>query len=169
MINRTGLRNCLIAVTFFTLLFFPARLFAEVLFRKSYQQTLHKYINQAEESIVVAMYFIILEPNAEGPVTQLVDGLVNAKQRGVKVKVVLENSKIKESRQAYQKLKENGVVVEFDTPAHLLHVKGVVIDQRYVFIGSANWSRMAIEDNYEVVNFTDSKQDAVVAFCRRFT
>ena len=142
-------------------LFFSSFLFADILCGKTYQQTLREYITRAKGSIVVAMYFIILEPGGGGPINELVDDLVDAKKRGVDVRVILEDSKFKENRFAYQKLKENGIIVYFDTPEHLLHVKGVVIDDRYVFIGSANWSRAAIEDNYEVTCFSDSLEDGL--------
>ena len=58
-------------------------------------------------------------------------------------------------------MKENNIAVYFDTPEHLLHIKGVAIDDRYIFLGSANWSRAAIEDNYEATYFEDSPQDAL--------
>jgi len=142
------------------IIFSPISLSAEVLFGKDYQQTLHKYLIQAKDSIIIAMYFIIIEPEGDGPVNELVNDLIAAKKRGVKVKVILEDSKLKESRLAYQKLKENNIPVYFDTPSNLLHIKGVAIDGRYLFLGSANWSRAAIEDNYEATYFKDSPPDA---------
>ena len=154
-----------------TILFFLISLFilsfswnthAEVLSGKSYQKTVRKYIMGAEKSITVAMYFIILEPGGEGPINELVNDLVDAQKRGVQVKVVLEDTKLKENRLAYEKLRDSGVSVYFDTRERLLHIKGIVIDERYVFLGSANWSRAAIERNYEATNFTDSTQDALV-------
>jgi hypothetical protein len=107
------------------------------------------------------MYFMIIGPEDKaGPVNELVNCLIAAKNRGVEVKVILEDSKLNENRLAYQKLKENNVSVYFDTPQNLLHLKAVVIDDRYVFVGSANWSRAAIEDNYEATYFSDSAKDA---------
>jgi len=132
-----------------------------VLFGEGYQQTLHKHLTQAENSITIAMYFIILEPKGKGPINELVNDLIDAKHRGVSVKVLLESSKLKESRLAYKKLKENGIAVYFDTPKQLLHIKGVAIDDKYLFLGSANWSRAAIEDNYEATCFRDSEQNAI--------
>ncbi len=141
---------------------FPLNAHSEVLSGKSYQKTVRKYIMGAEKSITVAMYFIILEPGGEGPINELVNDLVEAQKRGVQVKVVLEDTKLKENRLAYEKLRDSGVSVYFDTRERLLHIKGIVIDERYVFLGSANWSRAAIERNYEATNFTDSTQDALV-------
>jgi hypothetical protein len=108
------------------------------------------------------MYFVIIdEDNSSNPVNVLVDDLIAAEDRGVDVKVVFEDSKFKASRLAYQKLKNEGVDVYFDTPEELLHVKGVAIDDKYIFIGSANWSRAAIEDNYEVTYLEESPEDAM--------
>ena len=82
----------------FIFLFFPLNASAEVLFGENYQQALHKHLTQAEKSITVAMYFIILEPKGKGPINALVNDLIDAKNRGVSVKVILEDSKLKESR-----------------------------------------------------------------------
>ena len=147
---------------FFIFLFSPLNASADILFGKDYQQTLHKHLTQAEKSITIAMYFIILEPSGKGPTNELVNDLVDAKKRGVSVKVILEDTKIKANRLAYQKLRENNIVVYFDTPKHLLHIKGVVIDDKYIFLGSANWSRAAIENNYEATYFGDSKEDIII-------
>ena len=149
---------------FLTILFFPIHASADVLFGRAYYQTLHKYLTQSKSSITVAMYFIIIDPaDKANPINQLVSDLIAAKNRGVEVKVVLEDSKLKENRLAYEKLRQNNITVYFDTAEHLLHLKEVVIDGRYVFTGSANWSKAAIEDNYEVTNFEDSRQDALAS------
>ncbi len=134
---------------------------ADVLFGKSYHETMRTYLEKAETSITVVMYFIILEPEGEEPINELVNDIIGAHNRGVRLKIVLEDSKLKENRLAYEKLKANNIAVYFDTPEHLLHIKGVVIDGRYMFLGSANWSRSAIEDNYEATYFEDSPQDAL--------
>ncbi len=146
---------CLLIVSF------PFYAFADILFGKSYHETVHTYLREAETSITIAMYFIILEPAGEGPINELVNDIVDAKNRGVQVKIVLEDSKLKENRLAYKKLRKNNIAVYFDTPEHLLHIKGVAIDDKYIFLGSANWSRAAIQDNYEATYFEDSPQDAL--------
>ncbi len=153
--NRFAFIICLIIVSF------PFYASADVLFGESYHETLHTYLKESKTSITVAMYFIILEPAGEGPINELVNDVVAAKQRGVQVKIVLEDSKLKANRLAYEKLRKNNIAVYFDTPEHLLHIKGVAIDDRYIFLGSANWSKAAIQDNYEATYFDDSPQDAL--------
>ncbi len=147
-------------LVFFCLCLSVPQCFAEIISGTEYYPAVHKQLTQAEKSITVAMYFIILEPRGQGVINNLVNDLIQAKARGVKVKVILENSKLKENRLAYQLLRKKGIDVHFDTSAALLHAKAIVIDDRYVFIGSTNWSRAAMQNNYETNMFTDSKQDA---------
>jgi len=151
-------KGLLILCSILAMLLFSKPVYSDVLFGEEYYETLRKYIAQSEKSIVVAMYFIIMED--ESPVNALLDDLIAAKNRGVDVKVVLEDAKLGESLPAYNKLKERGIDIRTDLPGKRLHIKGVIIDGRYVFIGSANWSRAAIEDNYEATLFIDSKADA---------
>lgn len=147
-----------------TILFFPLNASADVLFGKAYHQILHQYLTQSKSSVTVAMYFIIIDPaDKTNPINELVNDLISAKNRGVKIKVILEDSKLKENRLAYEKLRANNITVYFDTAQHLLHIKEVVIDDRYVFAGSANWSKAAIEDNYEATYFEDSARDALAS------
>ncbi len=155
---------CLIIVHCFFILSIvegPSYVYADILFGKSYHETMHTYLKEADTSITIAMYFIILEPKGVGPINELVNDIVDAKKRGVQVKIVLEDSKLRANRLAYEKLRENNIAVYFDTPEHLLHIKGVAIDDRYIFLGSANWSKSAIQDNYEATYFDDSPQDAL--------
>jgi len=93
-------------------------------------------------------------------VNTLIDDLIVAKNRGIKVNVVLEDAKLGESLPAYNKLKASGIDVGTDFPGRRLHIKGVVIDGRYVFLGSANWTKAAMEDNYEATILEDSRSDA---------
>ncbi len=162
--HRANLRSASLRLAFIVCLIiisFPFYACADILFGESYHKTIHTYLKEADTSITVAMYFIILEPEGEGPINELVNDLVDAKMRGVQVRVVLEDSKLKANRLAYEKLRANNIAVYFDTPEHLLHIKGVAIDDRYIFLGSANWSKAAIQDNFEATYFDDSPQDAI--------
>ena len=159
--TKAKFKNIILVCIISLVVLFPVFTSAEVLFGQDYQQSLHKYINQADTSIAMAMYFIY--PNFEdktNPINQLLYDLVDAQKRGLDVKVVLESSKLNVNRAAYQFLRKNGANVSFDTPTNLLHIKAIVIDNRYLFLGSANWSRSAIEQNYEATYFIDSPKEA---------
>ena len=140
---------------------FPVASSADLLLGPDYSEAVSKYIDSAEKSVVVAMYFIILDEDSSNPVNGLVNSLIRAKKRGVHIKVILEDSKMLENKLAFRMLKDAGIDVRFDTPSALMHMKAVVIDDRFVFLGSANWSRRALEKNREGTIFLDSSADTV--------
>jgi len=120
-------------------------------------------IQQAESSIHLYMYLIALPPNRlSSKVHDLVDALVEAKERGVDVRVVLdrnidwtEESNLRfwdaagKNRKAYRYLKEKGVSAFFDDEAVFTHAKVLIIDEKTVILGSANWSEAAFTHNVE--------------------
>jgi HKD family nuclease len=119
-------------------------------------------IFQAKESIQVWMYIIQAdEREKESQPRKLLDALIEAHKRGVKVRVVLEQSldikgEFSESdmlaqpnQPAYEILKAGGVEVYFDSPGNKTHAKVIVIDRETTIIGSANWSKSALTRNFE--------------------
>lgn len=119
-------------------------------------------ISRAVESVEVWMYIIQADAREkESQPRKLLDALIEARKRGVKVRVVLEQSlDIKDefsesdvlaqpNQSAYEILKAGGVEVYFDSPGNKTHAKVVVIDRETVVIGSANWSKAALTRNFE--------------------
>lgn len=135
---------------------------AKILFGKDYFESLHKAINDAKESIIVAMYIINIpqEDNAN-PASVLVNDLIDAGRRGVYVKVLLDDTKLNINYNAFKKLESAGIDVSFDAPFKLLHGKGIVIDSIVSFIGSTNWTKAALEDNHEFSILIESKEIAL--------
>jgi phosphatidylserine/phosphatidylglycerophosphate/cardiolipin synthase-like enzyme len=77
----------------FSIAFFLPNASAQPLFGKDYLQTLDKHLTQSKDSITVAMYFIIITPEDNPtPANQLVNSLIAAKNRGVKIKVILKGT-----------------------------------------------------------------------------
>ena len=112
-------------------------------------------IEKAQQSVSVVMF--TLEPDKKPG--QLVDALIEAHKRGVKVEVVLDQNvdfvrgdirepKVK-SNTAFRRLKEAGVSVWYDEPARYTHAKACIIDQRIVFVGSTNWTGNSFDNNIE--------------------
>ena len=130
----------------------------KLLFGKDYFTALHKALEEAKNSIYVAMYLISLPGRVEtgNPVSVLVEDLIRAKERGVYVKVVLDDTKFSVNYRAFRKLKEAGLDIGLDSPGKLMHGKGIVVDKKLVFIGSTNWTRASMYDNHEFSVLVDS-------------
>jgi len=101
-------------------------------------------INQARYSIDVCIY------NFSGTVaSQIADTLVNAKNRGVKIRFITERENYNPTRVGYSKLINAGIPILLDNTDGYMHNKFVVIDYR----DSNSW------DNVWVItgswNFTD--------------
>ena len=81
--------------------------------------------------------------------------LINAKARGIKVKVIVECPEDSSEKlftmnsDAIEYLRENGVEAYFDMPNRSLHEKYILIDDRMAFIGAHNLSRAALFVNNE--------------------
>ena len=126
-----------------------------------YFETAQRLIGEAKESITAAIYIINVEPAPDtNPASILLEGLINVKKRGVKVKVVLDKSMLEANYNAYKRLEQAGIEVSFNTRRAVLHGKGIVIDSKICIIGSYNWTRASLQDNYEFAALIDDAQEA---------
>lgn len=147
-----------------SLLAVPAQAGARVLQGRDYAPAVRQALASARESVDVAMYFMIASGDPGQPVDELVAELVAAKRRGVRVRVVLENEKFRESGRAFETLRAAGVDAAYDTPGSYVHSKALVIDGRICVVGSTNWSKTALSDNHETaVLFESTAAAAAIA------
>lgn len=136
-------------------LLFPNFLFSETyqadvenISNRAYFDSTLNNIQNAKESVIMAMYLISYNPNEKIQlVKQLLDALISAKNRGVNVKVVIEYHSEKDftpeglNYNAYTYLKNNGINIYFDKSSpRCLHAKTIVIDKEIIITGSSNWS-----------------------------
>lgn len=88
----------------------------------------------------------------------LADALIEAKQRGVSVKVVLEPS-VYQNSAISEYLLNGGVDVNWASKKfHNTHSKFAVFDSRIVIVGSTNWSKNALMYNREASVIIFSKE-----------
>ena len=108
-------------------------------------------IDSARHSILVKM-FLFSEPG-------LITAIIGAKQRGVKVKVMLNpvrNNGEEENEETRQILVEAGIDVRDSNPEFTItHEKSMVIDDRMAFIKSLNW---------ETKNLTETRDYAIITY-----
>jgi len=125
-----------------------------VLTDRNYYYSLINDLRRANSSIYVVMYSMIYDP--EDPfdwANDVIRELVNAKKRGVDVKVVIEYRTyygyMSDNLEAYNYLSSSGVDVKLDQETDTDHLKLVVIDGKIVYVGSHNWSESALYYNRE--------------------
>ena len=92
---------------------------------REYFKSVKTAIDSAQESIYMSMFVIALRPEHEGSVVhKLCDALIDAKKRGVMVKVILDQninyyedkSEIEgKNTEAYNYLLKNGIEVSYDS------------------------------------------------------
>ena len=138
---------------------------------EKYFQAVKKAISEAKESIFMVMFKVGLRPyDKNSSVYQLVDELIDAHKREVKVKVILdqnipfEKENIDEwqvddkNAWCYKMLKDAGIEIGYDDPNKYLHAKALVIDKEIVILGSANWTESALHKNFEANVLIKSKE-----------
>lgn len=123
---------------------------------RDYYPTLLSLLESANKSIYVAMFEFKSDTEE---ISKIVELLISKAKKGVDVKVVLENS-VDANELTYRRLLDNGVMVRYDTRSRTTHAKLVIVDGRYVIVGSHNWSYMAMMRNHEASVLID---DAAVA------
>ncbi len=127
-----------------------------VVANRDYTSFLFSSFGESKDYIHIAMYMMKYYPyDSTNGVSQLHEELIDAKEKGIDVKVILEwsdyNSSLNATNEStYVYLESKGIDVRFDSPSVTTHVKLIIVDDRIAFVGSTNWSKSALEENNEV-------------------
>jgi phosphatidylserine/phosphatidylglycerophosphate/cardiolipin synthase-like enzyme len=111
------------------------------------------WIGRANSSIHVLIYSFTLDTVRVA--------LVEAKNRNIDIKVVMDNTQAAGQGSEYQSLLSAGIDVRLDRRAAAMHHKVAIIDSHIIITGSFNWSAAANEDNNENMLVIDSQPWAV--------
>jgi len=109
-------------------------------------------ISKANESIYVQAYGITS--------TAIVNELISARGRGVKVRVLLDKSNLQDKYSKMRLLREAGIDVSIDKVAGIAHNKVIIIDLQKVVTGSFNFTKSADSRNAENVIIVNDKKIA---------
>lgn len=135
---------------------------------RKYEQALIELLDNAKESIVVSMYGISPGFGEKSPVTLLLKDLLEARKRGVSVTMYL-NTRFRDIDKSegsfidspvFKELKDSGCDIYLIPASRTLHDKLIIVDSRYVVIGSTNWSNSALRRNFETNTLIDSPRHA---------
>jgi phosphatidylserine/phosphatidylglycerophosphate/cardiolipin synthase-like enzyme len=128
----------------------------ELLQDQGYFPEVLRLINSAQNSVRVCMFQAVFYPlQSDSPSNQLLNALIAAHSRGVKVEVVLDNGGslgevFKSNTESAHLLKKGGVAVFFDSEQVTTHTKFLVIDNSIAVLGSTNWTYHALAKNHEL-------------------
>lgn len=80
---------------------------------------------------------------------QLTSELINAKKRGVDVKIITDALNASSKYSKVKELRSNGIPVKIENYAGKMHSKTIIIDDKYLIIGSMNFSYSGENKNDE--------------------
>ena len=104
-------------------------------------QAIVEQLNAAKKSVLVQAYSFTSAPIAKA--------LVDAKKRGVDVRVILDKSQRGEAYSSATFLANEGVLTYIDSDHKIAHNKVMIIDGRTVITGSFNFTKSAEDGNAE--------------------
>jgi len=105
-------------------------------------------VKNAEKTIHIAsMEMKLYEKYPASTMNEIVGELVAAHERGVEVKILLDE--YSKTNNAFEFLKTAGVDVRWDDNKTTTHSKLVIVDGKIVLLGSSNFSYYALEKNHE--------------------
>ena len=116
------------------------------------------YIKQAKIYIYIPI-FVITEK-------QIVNELINAKSRGVDVKIIADAVNASSKYSKINELRTAGIPVKIENYAGKLHSKTIIIDDRYLLLGSMNFSKSGEYKNDE--NFIVLNNSEMAKFYKQF-
>ena len=116
------------------------------------------YVNNAKKYIYMPVFVITHKP--------LEAALLNAKARGVDVKLIVDATNVYATKSSVQTLRSKGIPVKVENYAGKLHSKSIIIDDEYILAGSMNFSRSGESRNDE--NILIIKNPRLAVFYRDF-
>jgi len=128
---------------------------------RDYIHMLIEGIDTARFEIVLCAYLFKTIENADGYPERVMKSLSSAAKRGVRVFALMELNQesgdlIRSNAVTAERLKKAGITVCPDPVDIVSHMKLVVIDRRYLFIGSHNLTQAALKYNHEASVWIDS-------------
>jgi phosphatidylserine/phosphatidylglycerophosphate/cardiolipin synthase-like enzyme len=116
---------------------------------KAADKAIRPLLQAARETIDVAVFFLTHKT--------ITGDLIDAHQRGVKVRVLLDATGAKNEYTKLQFLREAGIPVKIENWGGKMHMKSAVIDNHHLILGSMNWTSAGNYSNDENTIIITSK------------
>lgn len=134
-------------------------------------------IRSARKQIDIAMYQILwTKNNGDDPVRIILEELIRAQARGVRVRILVNKSFVDLRMQCRQDevvrfLLGKGIWIKYCGSNEVIHAKVLIVDGEKMVGGSANWTRRGLLKNVELnlmIDDSDFVGQIEAEFSRRF-
>jgi len=131
-------------------------------------------IDHAVDSIYMVMFFVNMGESDKNPVNILARKLIEARQRGVRVKIILEMPRAKDdfifwnNEKVYKWLSNAGIDIRLSDPQLKTHNKFFVVDKNITIVGNHNWSDAALDGTQNEVSVLIESKNVARKFMRYF-
>lgn len=106
-----------------------------------YEGVIKPQIENAKSEILVSAFFLTRK--------DMVEDLIAAQKRGVKIKVIIDAVCAANAASKHKELRQAGIPTKVENWGGKNHEKNIVVDSKIFIIGSANFSKSAVEKNDE--------------------
>ena len=108
---------------------------------KTVESALVPLIEKAEKYIYLPVFVITHK--------KMTEALINAKNRGVDVKIIIDATSTRAQNSTHTYLREAGIPLKTENYAGKVHNKSMIVDDKYVITGSMNFSNSGENKNDE--------------------
>ena len=124
---------------------------ASLLLDSEYLDNLLYMLDQAENYVHVVMFVVKYDPKEkDDPANLILYKLAELAEKGVEVRLVVDDATRRSYPETLEFLKSRGVDVRLDESSRTTtHTKMVIIDGEVLILGSHNWTESALSYNHE--------------------
>jgi phosphatidylserine/phosphatidylglycerophosphate/cardiolipin synthase-like enzyme len=133
--------------------------YSHIEFTKNCEKNVIKLIENSKESIDIAVYSINN--------LNIVEALLDAKERGVKVRILTDRIQAFGKSSKAKLLRDVGFEIKIHSKQRIMHHKFAIFDGKNAVEGSFNWTYSAANKNAEDCNIFDKAED-IQALQKRF-
>ena len=133
--------------------------YSHIAFTKNCEKEIIKLIENSNESIDIAVYSINN--------LNLIEPLINARDRGVKVRILTDRIQAFGKSSKAKLLRDVGFEIKIHSKQRIMHHKFAIFDGKNAVEGSFNWTYSAANKNAEDCNIFNKAED-IQALQKRF-
>jgi putative transposase len=107
----------------------------------TYEKAIKNLIENSKEYIYIPIFYLTHK--------DLANELINAHNRGVEIKIILDASAARNKYSMHKSLREAGIKVKVENFGGKMHAKSIIIDDKYFVSGSMNLTKAGVIKNDE--------------------